>query len=114
MHKMGPELASLGFLAIACGEGMDFTTPFIRKLQGHVAETADTDDSDPGGWRHVVVQEWCEHRYTAAKQWPGLGLVESIRQRTGKWPLDAHTVGEAAMAPYNRALAVLAMVLVSS
>ena len=54
-----------------------------------VAETADTDNSDPGRWRHIVFQEWREDCHTAAKQWSGCGVVEGFRQRTSPWPLDA-------------------------
>jgi hypothetical protein len=46
MDVMGAQLAGLLFLAIARGESVDFATPFVGELQGHVAQAADTDYPD--------------------------------------------------------------------
>jgi hypothetical protein len=38
----------------ATREGVNLTPPFISKLQRHMAEPADADNSDPGGRRNIV------------------------------------------------------------
>jgi len=46
VNEMGAELPGFRFLVIAGREGVDFAAPLVRKLQCHVAQPADADDTD--------------------------------------------------------------------
>jgi hypothetical protein len=49
VDEMRSKLAGLGFLAVAGCEGVNLTAPFIRELQGHVAQAANTNDTNARG-----------------------------------------------------------------
>src|ERR1700752_3651943 len=63
---MSAQQASLLFLAIARGESVDFATPFVGELQGHVAQAADADYPDACGRGNIVLKERREYRIAAA------------------------------------------------
>ena len=66
MDVMGAQQASLLFLAIARRKGVDFATPFVGELQGHVAQATDADYPDACGRGNVVLKERREYRIAAA------------------------------------------------
>ena len=49
VDEMRSKLERLGFLAVAGGEGVNLAAPFVRELQGHVAQAADTNDANARG-----------------------------------------------------------------
>src|ERR1043165_400329 len=53
---MSAELSCFGFLAVTGRKRMHFTTPFVRKLQRHVPQSTDANDSNASGGRHIMKQ----------------------------------------------------------
>src|ERR1700757_491480 len=80
-------------------EGVNLTPPFISKLQRHMAEPADADNSDPGSRRNIVNDKGREHSDSTAEQRSGCGQVESFRQRPDPGPLSANVVSESTVTP---------------
>ena len=97
VDEMRSKLERLGFLAVAGGEGVNLTAPFVRELQGHVAQAADPNDANPRGGPDLVYDEGREHGDPAAQQRSRFGHVESLGNRANPRPLSAHTVGETAV-----------------
>ncbi len=87
VHDVGSELTGFGFFAVAGSERVNFTTPFVGKLQAHVAETTEANNSHSRRGRNLVYQERREHSDASAKQRTSLGLVKCVRQRARPRPL---------------------------
>src|SRR5215472_10697208 len=98
------EFAGFRLLAIARGERVDFAAPSVCKLQRHVAQPADADNSDPRGRRKRMLKQRRKDRDAATKEWPGGRRIKRIGQWTRPGPLDAQPIREGAGAANNRAL----------
>src|SRR5258707_9183675 len=105
MDESGSQPAGFRFFAVAGGKRVDFTTPFVGKLESHMAKSANANDSDPGRGKDVIFEKGGEYRHASAEQGSSLGLVQCVLQRTNPRPLHAQPVAEAPLAPHKGALA---------
>src|SRR5450432_2983246 len=110
---MSAQLSRFRFLAVAGGEGMHFTAPFVGELERHVSQPTDANDPDTGGGGHLVNQEWRKYCDAAAQERPHFCRVQRIGQRANPWPLCANTIRKAAMSPKNCPLSGGAQVLLA-
>ena len=98
------EFAGFRLLAIARGESVDFAAPSVGKLQRHVAQPADADNSDPRVRRKRMLKQRRKDRDAATKERPRGRRIKRIGQWTSPRPLDAQPIREGAGAVDNRAL----------
>src|SRR5216683_2852640 len=98
------EFAGFRFLAIARGERVDFAAPSAGKLQCHMAQPADANNSDPRGRRKRMLEQRRKDRDAAAKKRPRGRRIKPIGQWTSPRPLDAQPIREGAVAADNSAL----------
>ena len=54
VNLMRAKTASFLFLAVTGGERMNFATPLVRELKSHMAQSTDTDYTDPGRRRDAM------------------------------------------------------------
>jgi len=85
----------------------------FREFERHVSETADADDAYLISGQHTAFEQRVEHRDAAAKQWPGLGQVEALRNGRGPDPVAADLGGERAMPADDSLLQALAHVVIA-
>src|ERR1039457_6180893 len=76
-------------------------------------ETADSDDAHLMGGQHAAFEERVEYRDAAAKQWPGLGQIDALRNGRGPTPMAANLGGEGAMPADDGLLEALAHVVIA-
>src|SRR5215472_2988583 len=98
---MSTQLPRFRFLAVIGREGMHFASPFIRKLERHMSQSADADDSHTGSGGHVMNEEWRKYSDSSAKEWSDFCQVQRVWQRANPSPLSSDTVRKAAVASDN-------------
>src|SRR5689334_14890710 len=110
---MSAQFSRFGFFAVTCGEGMDFTAPFVGELEGHMSQTTDANDTYSGSGGRVVNQQGRKYGDAAAKERPHFCHVQRIRQRPNPRPLGSNTIGETAVASDNGSLSIGAKMLLA-
>src|SRR5262245_14726087 len=110
---MSAQFSRFGFFAVTGGEGMDFAAPFVGKLEGHMSQTTDANDTYPGSGGRVVNQQGRKYGDAAAKERPHFCHVQRIRQRSNPRPLGSNTIGETSMASDNSSLSSGAKMLLA-
>src|ERR1035437_5571415 len=88
-------------------------SPLVQELERQMPETADSDDAHLMGGQHTAFEERVEYRDTAAKQWPGLGQIDALRNGRGPTPMAANLGGEGAMPADDGLLEALAHVVIA-
>ena len=95
-------------------EGGDFAAPFIEKLHGEVAQTADTDDADTICRSNPEFDNGAEDRDPAAEEWAGAGGGEGFWKFRSPSPVGADEVGKAAVASHDGPLACATKVVIAT
>ena len=107
------EFMGFRFLAIARGERVDFAAPSVGKLQRHVAQPADANNSYPRGRRKGMLKQRRKDGDATTKERPRGRRIKRIGQWTGPRPLDAHPIREGAGAAHNSALTARTQMVIS-
>ena len=95
-------------------EGGDFAAPFIEKLHGEVAQTADTDDADTICRSNPKLDNGTEDRDPSAEEWAGAGGGEGFWKFRSPGPVRADEVGKAAVASHDGPLACATKVVIAT
>lgn len=95
---VGAEFFCFGFFVGSGGEGGDFAAPGFEEGEGHVAETADADDSDAVGRFDAVMGDGVKDGDAAAEEGASGDGINAFGNGNGPGGLAADFVGEAAVA----------------
>src|SRR4051794_41148412 len=112
VHVMSAQVSGLGLFTVTRREGMNFTAPFVGKLQRHMSQSPNANNPQARGGGHAMDLQRGKNSRAATEQRSCLFHIQRIRQGTNPRPLGSHAIRETAVAPGNRALSGGAKILV--
>ena len=99
---------------VAGGECVNFAAPLVEKLERHVPQAADADDSDPCRRFHLALHDRIENGDPAAEKRAAGVRADRLREGNGPNPVTPHAIGKAAVALDDGCLAVRAEIVVAA